>query len=174
MKISTLPIEEIKPYEKNPRRNDQAVDKVANSIREFGFRQPIVVDETNTIIIGHTCTFYGSTWTMNRANVLQLLQLFDTGRFDQIAILTGFDTDEIDKLLAPTPEDADSAARVDKAAEPRQGHAPRMRQIRHLDQHRGECQLHGQSTTRAEHGHQRSGSLPVPPNMDGRHPISAQ
>lgn len=89
MKISTLPIEEIKPYEKNPRRNDQAVDKVANSIREFGFRQPIVVDETNTIIIGHTRTFYGSTWTMNRANVLQLLQLFDTGRFDQIAILTG-------------------------------------------------------------------------------------
>ena len=45
---------EITPYEKNPRLNDGAVDYVANSIREFGFRQPIVVDKDHVIIAGHT------------------------------------------------------------------------------------------------------------------------
>jgi DNA modification methylase len=54
MKIEERPIETIRPYEKNPRLNDQAVDAVAASIREFGFRQPIVVDEDGVIIVGHT------------------------------------------------------------------------------------------------------------------------
>lgn len=44
MKIEQRKIEEIHPYEGNPRVNDQAVEAVARSIREFGFRQPIVVD----------------------------------------------------------------------------------------------------------------------------------
>ena len=44
----------LKPYKGNPRVNDQAVDAVARSIREFGFRQPIVADEKNVIIVGHT------------------------------------------------------------------------------------------------------------------------
>lgn len=47
-------LELIRPYEKNPRKNDDAVDKVAESIREFGFRQPIVVDKAGVIIAGHT------------------------------------------------------------------------------------------------------------------------
>src|SRR5215472_16281792 len=47
-------IESIRPYEHNPRHNDAAVDAVAASIREFGFRQPIVVDEEGVIIVGHT------------------------------------------------------------------------------------------------------------------------
>lgn len=42
------------PYEKNPRKNDQAVGAVAESIRQFGFRQPIVVDAQGVIIAGHT------------------------------------------------------------------------------------------------------------------------
>jgi len=40
MKVQLRPITSIRPYDKNPRLNDQAVDAVANSIREFGFRQP--------------------------------------------------------------------------------------------------------------------------------------
>jgi DNA modification methylase len=47
-------INAIKPYARNPRDNDRAVKVVAASIREFGFRQPIVADETGTIIVGHT------------------------------------------------------------------------------------------------------------------------
>src|SRR5690606_16704561 len=46
--------ERVRPYEKNPRLNDDAVDAVARSLEEFGFRQPIVVDEQDTIIVGHT------------------------------------------------------------------------------------------------------------------------
>ena len=54
MKVELRDIETIRPYEKNPRINDQAVDAVANSLREFGFRQPIVVDSDGVIVVGHT------------------------------------------------------------------------------------------------------------------------
>jgi DNA modification methylase len=54
MQIELWPLDRIKPYDKNPRLNDDAVDAVARSIQEFGFRQPIVVDDEGVIIIGHT------------------------------------------------------------------------------------------------------------------------
>ena len=54
MTIETWPIDRLIPYDKNPRLNDDAVEAVARSIQEFGFRQPIVVDEECVIIIGHT------------------------------------------------------------------------------------------------------------------------
>ncbi len=54
MKIEQWPLARIKPYENNPRLNDDAVDAVAASLREFGFRQPIVVDSEGVIICGHT------------------------------------------------------------------------------------------------------------------------
>jgi len=54
MNIELRPLAEIKPYEQNPRLNDSAVEAVARSIREFGFRQPIVVDADGVIVVGHT------------------------------------------------------------------------------------------------------------------------
>lgn len=54
MQIETWPVDRPQPYDKNPRLNDDAVEVVAKSIREFGFRQPIVVDEAGVVIIGHT------------------------------------------------------------------------------------------------------------------------
>lgn len=54
MKVETVSIDKIKPYENNPRNNDDAVDAVANSIKEFGWQQPIVVDNGRVIIAGHT------------------------------------------------------------------------------------------------------------------------
>jgi DNA modification methylase len=54
MKIELRPLSGIKPYPNNPRLNDDAVDAVAASLREFGFRQPIVVDTDGVIICGHT------------------------------------------------------------------------------------------------------------------------
>jgi DNA modification methylase len=53
VKVEMRAISTIRPYENNPRLNDVAVDAVAASIREFGFRQPIVVDEDGVIIVGH-------------------------------------------------------------------------------------------------------------------------
>lgn len=54
LNVEQRPLADIKPYEKNPRVNDAAVDAVAESIRRFGFRQPIVVDEAGVIVCGHT------------------------------------------------------------------------------------------------------------------------
>ena len=54
-KIQEWPIENVRPYENNPRKIPQkAVDAVAASIKEFGFKQPIVVDKAGVIIVGHT------------------------------------------------------------------------------------------------------------------------
>ena len=54
MKIELWKLSEVKPYPNNPRVNDTAVDAVAASLQEFGFRQPIVVDADGVIICGHT------------------------------------------------------------------------------------------------------------------------
>ncbi len=55
MKIETADINTIKPYENNPRKlKDSAIDKVAMSLKEYGFRQPIVVDKDRVIVVGHT------------------------------------------------------------------------------------------------------------------------
>lgn len=54
MKIEEISINDVIPYENNPRKNDGAVEAVANSIREFGFRVPIIIDRENVIIAGHT------------------------------------------------------------------------------------------------------------------------
>ena len=47
-------IDELKPYEHNPRKNDGAIDAVAASIAEFGFKVPIVIDTDGVIVAGHT------------------------------------------------------------------------------------------------------------------------
>ncbi|MDY3563392.1 DNA modification methylase [Gemmata sp. JC673] len=54
MDVVMRPVGSIQPYPNNPRANDAAVDAVAASIRAFGFRQPLVVDEGDVLIVGHT------------------------------------------------------------------------------------------------------------------------
>lgn len=54
MQIIEKSISEVIPYEHNPRKNDDAVDFVAKSIKEFGFKQPIVIDHDGVIVAGHT------------------------------------------------------------------------------------------------------------------------
>ena len=52
--IKYIPTNEIKPYENNPRKNDEAVRYVAESIKEFGFKNPVILSKDNVIIAGHT------------------------------------------------------------------------------------------------------------------------
>lgn len=52
--IEMVPISELKPYEKNPRRNDAAVPEVQYSIEKFGFLIPMVIDKNNVVVAGHT------------------------------------------------------------------------------------------------------------------------
>lgn len=54
MEIINRKISELTPYARNPRKNDGAVEYVANSIREFGFKVPIVISADGEIIAGHT------------------------------------------------------------------------------------------------------------------------
>ena len=55
MKIEIADINSIKPYENNPRKlSDKAIETVAMSLKEYGFRQPIVVDKDRIIVVGHT------------------------------------------------------------------------------------------------------------------------
>ena len=54
MKVVNKQLKELKMYENNPRNNDEAVQSVANSIKEFGFKVPMVIDKNNVIVCGHT------------------------------------------------------------------------------------------------------------------------
>ena len=54
MEIREIAVKTLIPYEKNPRKNDEAVKFVANSIKEFGFKVPLVIDSNNIIVAGHT------------------------------------------------------------------------------------------------------------------------
>ena len=54
MNIVNKKIEELIPYENNPRNNEKAIDYVANSIKKFGFKVPLVIDKNNVIVTGHT------------------------------------------------------------------------------------------------------------------------
>ena len=54
MNIHEIAVDELTPYENNPRNNDKAVDAVAASIKQFGFKQPIVIDANNVVVCGHT------------------------------------------------------------------------------------------------------------------------
>lgn len=54
MNILDLKLSDITPYKNNPRNNDEAVEPVLESIREFGFKVPIIIDKDNVIVAGHT------------------------------------------------------------------------------------------------------------------------
>jgi DNA modification methylase len=135
MKVEMRKLSQIKPYENNPRVNDAAVDAVAGSIKEFGFRVPIVVDEEGVILAGHTRhkaaqklglekvpvhVAVGLTPDQARAfriadNQTAMLSHFDEARLVQELLelqgvaydlsLTGFGEDELLRLL-----NADSSA----------------------------------------------------------------
>ena len=54
MNIVDIKLDELKPYENNPRNNEEAVEPVAKSVKTFGFIVLIVIDRNNVIIAGHT------------------------------------------------------------------------------------------------------------------------
>ena len=54
MEIKMMNVEDLIPYINNPRRNENAIDKVASSIKEFGFKVPIVIDKDKVVVTGHT------------------------------------------------------------------------------------------------------------------------
>ena len=135
MHIEMRPIATIKPYQNNPRVNDAAVDAVARSIQQFGFRQPVVLDEHDVIIVGDTrykaaCKLgltevpvhVATGLTPAQAQAYRLAdnktaqlatwnedalvqELLDLERQGFNLDLTGFSGDELTQLLAADPQD---------------------------------------------------------------------
>lgn len=139
MTIVDWPISKLKVYPRNARKiTDKAVDKVAISIKEFGWRQPIVVDTDGVIVIGHVRRLAAMKLGLLHVPVhiadnltpaqIKALRLMDNRSHDDVQWdedllgpelcelklldidlnLTGFDTREIDALLA-NPDDDDKA-----------------------------------------------------------------
>jgi DNA modification methylase len=130
MDVALMPIERITPYARNPRNNEIAIAKVAASIKEFGFRQPIVVDEQMVVIAGHTRLLAAQqlglksvpvhvakdlskaqvkayrladnrTHEESEWNTEQLaIELEELEQYEFDLSLTGFDTYELEELLA--------------------------------------------------------------------------
>ncbi|WP_373896369.1 ParB N-terminal domain-containing protein [Virgibacillus sp. CBA3643] len=75
--IEYMKTEKVSPYERNPRHNDEAVDKVAMSIEQFGFKVPIIVDESNIIIAGHTRLKAAKKLKMDEVPVIKASDLTD-------------------------------------------------------------------------------------------------
>lgn len=148
MHVLLVATERVIPYARNPRKNNAAVAKVAASIKEYGFRQPIVVDKDMVVIVGHTRLLAaqqlgiaevpvhvaeGLTPAQVKAYRIADNRTHEEAEWDDelLAIelgelkesgfaldLTGFDEDELDKLLAEeTPEGA-SEGEDDAAAVP--------------------------------------------------------
>ena len=78
LNVKMMPIGDVVPYEKNPRLNDQAVDAVASSIREFGFKVPIVVDGKGVVVSGHTRLKAARTLGLDEVPVIVADDLDDT------------------------------------------------------------------------------------------------
>lgn len=142
--VEIWPIDRPVPYARNPRKiSDKAIDKVAASIKEFGWQQPIVVDRDGVIVVGHTrhaaARRLGMTevpvriadeLTPAQARAYRILdnrageetewdkellvpELHDLNgeRFD--LNLTGFDVDELEKLMAPLGDSEDGTSGED-------------------------------------------------------------
>ena len=135
MKIELWKITDVTPYPGNPRQNDDAVDAVAASLREFGFRQPIVVDAEGVIVCGHTRFKAAQKLGLEKVPVhvakdlspeqirayriadnktaelsdwnydLLPIELAGLKEADYDLALLGFDPDELAKLLDPTLKD---------------------------------------------------------------------
>ena len=130
MDISLEPIERIIPYARNPRVNDSAIAKVAASIKEFGWRQPIVVDKDMVVVAGHTRLLaarqlgfesvpvhVAESLTKHQVKAYRLadnrthedskwdeellgIELGDLKASDFDLSITGFDADELNELIA--------------------------------------------------------------------------
>jgi ParB-like chromosome segregation protein Spo0J len=137
LKAEIVPITSIRPYIRNSRKNDLTIDSVAVSIRQFGFQQPIVVDQNMTIVAGHSrwyaarklgleqvpiCVFRGSD---KEARYYRLLDNrsqensdwdFDLLREElrriPIDIETGFDDLEIAKILGESSTKLEAAKKT--------------------------------------------------------------
>src|SRR5258706_9738671 len=135
IQLETWPLTRFVPYARNPRKNDHAVDRMAASISEFGFKVPVLARSSGDVIDGHlrlkAAQKLGLTdipviicddWSDAQVKAFRLLvnrsvtwaswdsellslEMLDLQNLDYNIDLTGFDTQEIDELLLAQSED---------------------------------------------------------------------
>lgn len=164
MNIQEIEIDKVIPYHNNPRK-DQAVDKVASSINEYGFQQPIVVDKNMVVIVGHTRLLASKKLGLNKVPVfiadlsetkakayriadnrlnedsnwdMDLLSLEITDLLDQNFNIDtlGFDSAELDKILE---NDKEYFTDEDEVPEPPEEPTAKLGDIYELGSHRLMC-----------------------------------
>ena len=164
MKIKSIAIDKLIPYHNNPRK-DQAVDKVASSINEYGFQQPIVIDKNMVVVVGHTRLMGAKKLGLkrvptviadlsetqakayriadNRINEdstwdMELLNLEIAGlsEVDFDLDLLGFDSSELDKLLV---NDEKYLTDEDEVPEPPKEPKSKLGDVYQLGEHRVMC-----------------------------------
>jgi DNA modification methylase len=168
MDVIDLPLEQLIPYARNPRRNTAAVATVAASLKEFGWRQPIVVDEAMVILAGHTRLeaarqlglktvpvhiARGLTPAQAKAYRLMDNRSSENAEWDEALLglelgdlqgdgfdlgLTGFDDDELNRLLAALGEE-DAQEGEDEIPEAPEDPISRPGDLWLLGQHRLLC-----------------------------------
>ena len=133
LQIEYVPISELVPYSKNPRKNDRAVDVVAKSISAFGFKNPIILDKNNEIIAGHTRlkaaqklgytevpVIWADDLTPDQVKAFRIAdnKTAEFAEWDMDLLkeelnsldnadLSGFGSDELSKLIGPEPTEDD-------------------------------------------------------------------
>jgi site-specific DNA-methyltransferase (adenine-specific) len=172
MEIKQLKLKDLIPYANNPRKK-QAIDKVASSIKEFGWQQPIVVDQDMVIVVGHTryqaaqklgldkvpvqiatgltdAQIKAYRLLDNRANQDALwdddmlkIEVQDIDKMDIDLALTGFDEKELDKLLFVEQDGLTDEDAVPEDVEPK----VKLGELWQLGNHRLLC---GDSTSEAD------------------------
>lgn len=111
VRIEYLPIAEVKPYANNPRRNKRAVSGVAESIRRYGFANPIIIDENGEIICGHTRLLAAQKLGMSEVPCIRADNLTDEEirayrlADNKVAELASWDEDKLSIELGSVHED---------------------------------------------------------------------
>ena len=151
MQIEYLKIEDVIPYANNPRNNDdEAVERVASSIKEYGFKNPLIVDKDNVIVAGHTRykaakrlgidsipTIKADDLTPAQIKAFRLadnkvseysswnnemlaIELEELQEFDFELNSTGFEDWELDNLLNPVTDDDLQDFLIEKESKPKE------------------------------------------------------
>ena len=122
MKVIEVKTSSLTPYENNPRNNEAAVDSVAASIEQFGFRVPLVIDRDNVVVAGHTRLLAAQKLGLKKvpcivADDLSEAQIKAYRLVDnKVAEASSWDWDKLDEELAALAEFPDEEFDVDMSA----------------------------------------------------------
>lgn len=110
IRLEMIPLKQLLPYRNNPRKNDRAVEYVKNSILQFGFKVPLVVDRDNVIVCGHTRYKAAAKLNLREVPCVRADDLTDDQvkafrlADNKVAEKSRWDVDKLEEELADLPD----------------------------------------------------------------------